>query len=154
MVPASTQICPECEHIFVVEQRRPFQPFAEVELTQVLEVQKPASQYVKKREIDSAETLGDLYRLAKRWGYRPGWAWHIWQDRQRKSKSSVLELLRMPEKQQEDVSSLRSRVSKAMAIKSIATSLSQLQEVAELMEYDPEWPYREAQRLGIPVYGQ
>ena len=60
----------------------------------------------------------------------------------------------MPEKQQEDVSALRSRVSKAMAIKSIATSLSQLQQVAELMEYDPEWPYREAQRLGIPVHGQ
>lgn len=154
MVPASTQICPECEHVFVVEQRKPFQPFAEVELTQVLEVQKPASQYVKKREIDSAETLGDLYRLAKKWGYRPGWAWHTWQGRQKRPDPSVLELLRMPEKQQEDVSALRSRVSKAMAIKSIATSLSQLQEVAELMEYDPEWPYREAQRLGIAVHGQ
>lgn len=41
-----------------------------------------------------------------------------------------------------------------MAIKSVATSLSQLQKVAELMEYDSEWPYREAQRLGISVHGQ
>jgi hypothetical protein len=60
----------------------------------------------------------------------------------------------MTEKQQEDVFVLRSRVSKAMAIKRIATSLSQLQEVAKLMEYDPSWAYGEAQRLGIPVHGQ
>ena len=48
-----------------------------------------------------------------------------------------------------DTEELRRRVEKAMAIKSIATSLSQLQEVAELMGYGPDWAPREAQRLGF-----
>jgi predicted transcriptional regulator len=48
-----------------------------------------------------------------------------------------------------DTEELRRRVEKAMAIKRIATSLSQLQEVAELMGYGPDWAPREAQRLGF-----
>ena len=156
MLPSLMKECPECGHVFEAESRDPKdkEPPLEVNLVEVFKVERPISKQERQVKIDAANNLGELYELAKKWGYKRGWAWHIWQERQQKPEPSVLELLRMPEKQQEDVSVLRSRVSKAMAIKSIATSLSQLQEVAELMEYDPEWPYREAQRLGIPVHGQ
>jgi hypothetical protein len=156
MLPSLMKECPECGHVFEAKARDPKdkKPPLEVNLVEVFKVEKPISKHEKQVQVAAAETLNDLYRLAKKWGYKRGWAWHIWQERQQKPEPSVLKLLRMPEKQQEDVSVLRSRVSKAMAIKRVATSLSQLQEVARLMEYDPEWPYREAQRLGIPVHGQ
>lgn len=149
ILPISTMQCPECGHVFQTKPKQEKETF-EVELVEVSKVQKPVSSYDRKIQIQAAQTLGDLYKLAKEWGYKPGWAWNTWQERQQRTTVKQL----TTKSQQTSVDELRQRVDKALAIKRTATSLSHLQEVAELMDYDSNWPYREAHRLGIPVHGQ
>lgn len=38
----------------------------------------------QRREVGQAQEYGDLLRIEKERGYRPGWAWHVQQARQRK----------------------------------------------------------------------
>ena len=121
ILPINTQQCPECGHIFQAKPKLEKETL-EVELVEISKVRKPISSYERKIRIGAAQTLDDLYKLAKEWGYKPGWAWKTWQERQQR-----------------------------MTIKRLPKAESQQ---GFVVDYDSNWPYREAQRLGIPVHGQ
>jgi superfamily II DNA or RNA helicase len=77
IVPINTEQCPECGHVFAAKPKPAPKEILEVEL---VEVGKKYTQWERKTLINCARTLGDFYSVAKRLGYKPGWAWMMWQD--------------------------------------------------------------------------
>jgi hypothetical protein len=54
---------------------------------ELVEVDFEAAKRERMREQKHAETYEELVELAKRRGYKPGWARHIWKSRQRKQRA-------------------------------------------------------------------
>jgi superfamily II DNA or RNA helicase len=72
-------VCPACGHVHAVKVREIQQ--VEGELSEVDPTVLRAQQ---RREVGSARTLEDLIEVAKRRGYKIGWAHQIWRARQSK----------------------------------------------------------------------
>jgi 2-iminoacetate synthase ThiH len=49
------------------------------------EISEEQIRHARKKEIGRARSLEDLRRVEKERGYKPGWAQHVYQSRQRKS---------------------------------------------------------------------
>lgn len=81
IIRASIRICPECgDHqqthsSFAVKHKEG--ELVEVDFTKVKER--------RKQRVAEAETLAELQELQKEFGYKHGWAWNIYQYRQRKN---------------------------------------------------------------------
>jgi superfamily II DNA or RNA helicase len=54
------------------------------ELERVQEADRERAKRAERREVGMAQSLEELQELGRKRGYRPGWAYNIWQARQRK----------------------------------------------------------------------
>lgn len=75
-------VCPFCEYVYPVSR-----PLIKEVSKELLEVSKSERANVKKaerREVGAARTLEQLLEIAKRRGYRPGWAYAVMKSRQSK----------------------------------------------------------------------
>jgi DNA repair protein RadD len=77
--------CPECGHVYAVEQER----VVEQVDGDLAEVDHQMVKFQKLREQDECKTLGALIELGKRRGYRHAekWAAHLWTARQAKERA-------------------------------------------------------------------
>lgn len=73
----NARVCAECGHEFAAPALPQASP-EELEEIDAVEVAR-----AKRREVATARSLDDLQALGRRRGYRPGWAHHIWRERQR-----------------------------------------------------------------------
>lgn len=74
----ATRTCPECAHDFQGEaDPGPATVPADLEAVDAVAVSRQ-----RREEERAARTLAELKRLAKQRGYKSGWAWHRWQERQ------------------------------------------------------------------------
>lgn len=74
--------CPQCGHVEEIKARKIEETSGE--LTEITEAQAEAMKRERKREIGQARTLDALEEVAKRRGYKPGWARFILKSRQQK----------------------------------------------------------------------
>jgi DNA repair protein RadD len=68
--------CPSCGYVYVVKRKKasePEQREGELQLITKDEV---------KEELEKASALSDFHSIAKKAGYKPGWAWIKWRERQ------------------------------------------------------------------------
>lgn len=72
--------CPQCGHVEEVKARKI--EVSDGELTEITAAQAEAIKLERKREIGQARTIEALEDLAKRRGYKPGWARFIMKSRQ------------------------------------------------------------------------
>lgn len=70
--------CPQCGTVYEVKARA-----IEVVEGELAEVRKVAQQRQRRMEEANCHTLDDWRALAQQRGYKPGWAMHRWQARQR-----------------------------------------------------------------------
>ena len=92
--PSAAQVCPDCGHLFLAEerdeQRRGLQQL-EGELVEVTgaarHLPKPKQQQRPRRTHPAAgcRTFEQLLEREQERGYKPGWASHVWESRQRSS---------------------------------------------------------------------
>ncbi len=76
--------CPECGHEWEVAPVAP--PVVEAELE---EIDAVAVAREKRREVAAARSLEDLKRIALARGYKAGWAYHVWKERQQEAQQRV-----------------------------------------------------------------
>lgn len=74
--------CPQCGHVEEVKARKI--EVTDGTLSEITEAQAAALKLERKREIGQARTLEALEEVAKRRGYKPGWARFILKSRQSK----------------------------------------------------------------------
>lgn len=72
--------CPQCGTVYEVKARA-----IEVVEGELAEVRKVAQQRQRRMEEADCHTLDDWRALAQQRGYKPGWAMHRWQARQRRA---------------------------------------------------------------------
>lgn len=75
--------CPECGHVYVIEGRQVDEvdgELQEIDPTSVIS-------FERRREQGMARDLTELEEFARRQGYKPGWARHVWEARQRKEQA-------------------------------------------------------------------
>ncbi len=68
--------CPECGFVWAHPVEAP--PVVDAELE---EIDAVAVAREKRREVAQAQSLEDLKRIGQSRGYRPGWAYHVWNER-------------------------------------------------------------------------
>lgn len=73
-------VCPFCGYVYPLQSRTVDEVAGELEL---LDAAYEAAG--KRAEEWACKTLEDYQRVAAERGYQPGWAWHRWQAKQRKS---------------------------------------------------------------------
>jgi superfamily II DNA or RNA helicase len=97
VLPSITQICPECGHVFTKKLKpEPIRKTTIIrELVEVTGAQEKAEakpvHYTRSEKtalINSVKSKADLYRLAKEWGYKPGWAHYKWEELQSRGRIS------------------------------------------------------------------
>jgi DNA repair protein RadD len=76
-------VCPICQHEYAIEGREVEQ--IDGELREVTEADKVLIAKSRHREQALARSLDDLKELARKRGYKPGWAEHIYRSRQKKA---------------------------------------------------------------------
>jgi len=94
--PTAAQVCPECGHLFLVEerdeQRRGLQQLEGelVEVTGTRHRPKPNQQQRPRRTHPAAgcRTFEQLLQREQERGYKPGWARHVWAARQHNKANS------------------------------------------------------------------
>lgn len=80
----NARICPECEFEFAgLEDPAPPTASAELEAIDAVEVSRQ-----RREEVRIAKSLEDLKRIAKARGYKSGWAYHVWRERQNRPLDS------------------------------------------------------------------
>lgn len=77
--------CPYCGFVYQVEQAPP--EVVPGELQEISEEQRIAMRRARMKEQARAETYEDLLAIARKRGYNPGWARHVWNARQEKQAS-------------------------------------------------------------------
>jgi DNA repair protein RadD len=77
--PAST--CPHCGHIYETQGREVEQN--DGELRELSEEDKERIKLMRNREVAKAKTYEDLVKIGEARGYKPGWAKHKWEARQK-----------------------------------------------------------------------
>lgn len=82
--PSMTQICPGCGTAFLVRDRAPEGAAGDLtELTRLADQEAKAAKEACKEEERACVTLADWEALARRRGYKAGWAKHQWEFRQK-----------------------------------------------------------------------
>lgn len=108
--------CPRCEHVYEVKARQIEQVDGElVELTPERQAQLKLK---RRREVKDAKSLAELQRIEAERGYKPGWAQHTFEAKQKKRARFQA---RPPEPTREEM---------------LTMSLEQLQRV----EHEQGWP--------------
>lgn len=74
--------CPLCNHIYEVKQPQQ----EEGELRELTAEEAVAIKRQRNVEVAQADTFEALDAIAKQRGYKPGWARHIWQSREKKKQ--------------------------------------------------------------------
>lgn len=74
--------CPACGHVYGPTVTAP--RFVDAELVEVTPEQAEATRRERRREVGRAQSLEALREVATRLGYKPGWADHVWNARQKK----------------------------------------------------------------------
>jgi superfamily II DNA or RNA helicase len=69
------RFCPNCNSIAEVEERTP--EMVDGELEEIQQIEK----LEKRKAISQAKSLQQLQEVAKKFGYKPGWAYHIYNAR-------------------------------------------------------------------------
>jgi len=77
------ELCPECGHKYEVQQQRTLLK-RDGELKEVTEDMQAYIKQQKKNEVARAKSLPDLVAIEKARNYKPGWAEHVWNSRQKK----------------------------------------------------------------------
>ena len=85
MFEAEALACPECGTLVPVSKGRQVNQ-AEGELREITDLDRIKLSRTKSQEIGRARTLADLEQIAKQRGYKPGWAKHIWEARNKKQE--------------------------------------------------------------------
>jgi DNA repair protein RadD len=75
-------ICPDCGHIYQVNQTEIKQ--VEGELRELTNADREAIKQEKRVEIAKAKNFNDLLKIEKERSYKPGWAKHVWMARGKK----------------------------------------------------------------------
>ncbi len=83
---APAPVCPACGHQYEAATVQPEQE--EGELAEVTPEQAEAMKRRQKREVAKAKTLDELKAIEKARGYKPGWADHVYQARQKKETTT------------------------------------------------------------------
>lgn len=78
-VTRSVPACPECGHVFPVNERIVEEQAGS--LVEIKAAQKAAAREAERRVRAGCKTLDDLRDLARSRGYRPGWAESVWKAR-------------------------------------------------------------------------
>ena len=73
-------ICPVCGHVHEIKGREIKETDGELQ-----EIDAATMQRQRRQEIGKAKTLEELQEVARRRGYKPGWARFIWNARQRRT---------------------------------------------------------------------
>lgn len=76
---ADKMICPECGHVRILKSREIEK--AEGELVELSDWDKLNIQRQKRQEVGTAKTLEELEKIAAARGYKPGWAKHVYNSR-------------------------------------------------------------------------
>lgn len=82
--PLSRSACPQCGAIWIPDERKIEQEAGQLKQITPAEARIIIEQRRKRQEVGRSKGLEDLKALAKRRGYKPGWAEHIWKARQKK----------------------------------------------------------------------
>ena len=77
----SARACPECGHVF---ERLPMEP--QHSAGELEEIDAVAVARAKRQEVAQARSLEDLQAIGRQRGYRAGWAYHVWRERQRNAE--------------------------------------------------------------------
>lgn len=77
-----TPTCPMCGHTYITEGREVNQ--VDGELREITEADRARLRRQRAQERAKAKSLEELEELARRRGYKPGWAKYIWKARQEK----------------------------------------------------------------------
>ena len=77
----SARQCSDCDYQF--DWTRDDDPIPAIAAGELEAVDAVAVARERRNAIAKASTLEDLRVLARQFGYKPGWAWHRWQERQR-----------------------------------------------------------------------
>lgn len=76
-LPPSVQECPECGHVFAVKViEGALSGKGELSCVDI-----EARRRNRAREIAQAKSFSEFRILAIKYGYKPGWAWHMWKQR-------------------------------------------------------------------------
>lgn len=77
--------CPHCGHIYEVEANTVSQ--VDGELRELTAEDKLRIKAMRNKEASKARTYEELAKLGEKFGYKPGWAKHKWEARQKKAAS-------------------------------------------------------------------
>lgn len=75
-------VCPTCGHVYEIKARKVEEEDGEL-------VKFDAEKLKKRREIGMAKSLEDLEEIARRRGYKSGWANFVWRARQQKMQRTA-----------------------------------------------------------------
>lgn len=81
--PATT--CPQCGHIYQTEAREVDQ--IDGELRELTAEDKLRIKQMRNKEVAKAKTFEELVKIGEARGYKPGWAKHKWEARQKASQT-------------------------------------------------------------------
>lgn len=87
MVHRPAPICPSCGHVYESKVRQIEQK--DGELKQIDTAEREARRREINRAAAQAKTLEELYEVAKKFGFKKGWAWFRWNARQKRLASRV-----------------------------------------------------------------
>lgn len=74
--------CPICGHAYEVEDITP--PEIDGTLREMKEEDKLNLRRIRNKEIGQAKTYDELAAIGNQRGYKPGWARHVWQEKERR----------------------------------------------------------------------
>jgi len=77
-VHARASVCPECGYVYEVETSTP-----EITDGKLSIIDKEALSRARRRQVAEAKTYEELKEIGRQRGYKPGWAWHVFNERQR-----------------------------------------------------------------------
>lgn len=77
--------CPHCGHIYEVEAKEVSQ--VDGELRELSAEDKLHIKAMRNKEASKARSYEELVKLGEKFGYKPGWAKHKWEARQKKASS-------------------------------------------------------------------
>jgi superfamily II DNA or RNA helicase len=85
--PAGGLMCPQCGHVSSVSVNREVKQVAG-DLIKIDSSKFSHEQIQKKREVGQCRTLEDLIELAKNRGYKPQWAYHVFNSRRHRKAAA------------------------------------------------------------------
>ncbi len=84
VMPISKMRCPDCDHVFTSAENARIVEEVSGELKEIDEAEIMAQRKARKIENWKAQSLDALIELEKERGYKPGWAQHVFQARQKR----------------------------------------------------------------------